>query len=393
MPVSQPTLILATLVLAMSAATLGWHVGTRRVHRAFRYWAWGLGLNACGLMLLMATAADKGPHAFAMSLLLPWPVLAVAGLRGFDARMSLWGSPKTELLLGTAVAAAAWAAAATGLPNAWPYWALQGVVTLYASLAFWRAGQTWRSPLTQALATGWLLTAAGPAAAVLTGRYAAQADFAQICAITVGSTMLAIAAPWLSSRRTERQLRVSRRKLQILANTDMLTQVSNRRHFEELAARALLSDEAENAALVLIDIDHFKRINDELGHAAGDRALRLVSRSAQQLLRAQDLAGRHGGDEFALLLQGTSADEAMRVAQRLVAHIQARSHDQALPRLSLSFGIVQLRRGEGIDDALRRADQALYEAKRLGRSRAVSADGDEEQPEFHSSQRLGLTPH
>ena len=74
-----------------------------------------------------------------------------------------------------------------------------------------------------------------------------------------------------------------------------------------------------------------------------------------------------------------------------MSHLQQQAHTHALPRLTLSFGIVQMRRGESIDETLHRADLALYEAKRLGRSRAVAADGDPEQPVFRSSERLGLT--
>jgi diguanylate cyclase (GGDEF)-like protein len=146
-----------------------------------------------------------------------------------------------------------------------------------------------------------------------------------------------------------------------------------------------------SAALLLIDIDHFKQINDKLGHAAGDRALRLVSRCTLDLLRSHDVVGRHGGDEFVLLLRDSSTDDAMSVAERLVRHLQLQSHAHALPRLSLSFGIVQMRAGEAVDDVMQRADLALYEAKRQGRSRAVAAGDDEEQG-FRSSQRLGLTP-
>jgi diguanylate cyclase len=105
----------------------------------------------------------------------------------------------------------------------------------------------------------------------------------------------------------------------------------------------------------------------------------------------QDVAGRHGGDEFVLLLRQTSVRDAMAVAARIVARIQAQAEEMRLPALTLSFGVVQMRSGEAIDDAVRRADQALYEAKRQGRSRAVAAVGDEERPVFTESQRLGLT--
>jgi GGDEF domain-containing protein len=82
----------------------------------------------------------------------------------------------------------------------------------------------------------------------------------------------------------------------------------------------------------------------------------------------------------------------MQVAERLVCHLQARASDHALPPLSLSFGIVQFRDGETVEQTLLRADLALYEAKRQGRCRAVAVDGNDEQPVFSSSERLGLTP-
>jgi diguanylate cyclase (GGDEF)-like protein len=143
--------------------------------------------------------------------------------------------------------------------------------------------------------------------------------------------------------------------------------------------------------VLLFDIDHFKQINDHLGHAAGDRALRMVARCMLEHLRSDDIPGRHGGDEFVLLLRQTAVREAMAVAARIVVQIRQEAERASLPALSLSFGIVQMHPQEPVDDALRRADRALYEAKRQGRSRAVAADGQEDQPVFTESRRLGLT--
>jgi diguanylate cyclase (GGDEF)-like protein len=282
------------------------------------------------------------------------------------------------------------------LSNPAPLLGAASATLLHASATVWRAPGTDGARALRAIATLWgamallmLLILALPPALDYTLPVPAAA--LQGCCVCVGSLVLAFLGLSMSSQRIEHELRTSRRRLRVLANIDMLTQVPNRRRFEELARRALQSDEPGSAVLVLVDIDHFKQINDNLGHAAGDRALRLVSRCTLDMLRAQDVVGRHGGDEFVLLLRRSSTSDAMAVAERLVQQLQLQSHGNALPRLSLSFGIVQMRGGESIEDILLRADQALYEAKRLGRSRAVAADGEDQDPVFRSSQRLGLT--
>jgi diguanylate cyclase (GGDEF)-like protein len=216
--------------------------------------------------------------------------------------------------------------------------------------------------------------------------------WARAAAAAMGALVVAFMAVTLVSERTERQLRESRRRLRTLANLDTLTQVPNRRHFQELADLALRDDTPGGAVLVLFDVDHFKLINDQLGHAAGDRALCLVSSSVLEHLRAHDVPGRHGGDEFVLLLRNTTTRQAMGVAARIVAEVQKRAPRQGLPALSLSFGLVQVGLAEGISVAMRRADQALYEAKRQGRSRAVAALGNEDKPVFSESRPLGLAP-
>jgi diguanylate cyclase len=215
---------------------------------------------------------------------------------------------------------------------------------------------------------------------------------ASVASATLGTLVTAFVALTLVCERTERQLRDSRRRLRTLANLDTLTQVPNRRHFQELADRALRQDEPGTAVLVTFDIDHFKRINDLFGHAAGDRALRLVSSAMMESLRSHDVPGRQGGDEFVLLLRRTTPDDAFGVAARITSEVQRRTEGQQLPTLTLSFGLVQIGFGEGTAAALRRADQAMYEAKRQGRARAVAAAGNEHQPVFATSRRLGLLP-
>ena len=195
----------------------------------------------------------------------------------------------------------------------------------------------------------------------------------------------------LTYERTENNLRATQKKLRFLADIDVLTRVPNRRHFHELATRTLAAGEPGRAVLMMFDIDHFKQINDLLGHASGDEALRQVARCMRDTLRGQDVAGRLGGDEFAVLLPETSISDAMGVAARIVARLDDRQVAPRVKRISLSFGVVQLKSEEIVNDALRRADQALYEAKRQGRSRAVVATGVEEEPVFGESRSLGLT--
>jgi diguanylate cyclase (GGDEF)-like protein/PAS domain S-box-containing protein len=165
--------------------------------------------------------------------------------------------------------------------------------------------------------------------------------------------------------------------LRELAQTDPLTGLLNRRCFIERATAAL--DEARvtraPVAVLLFDIDHFKQINDNHGHAAGDAMLCHLSRLGRQQLRGDDLMARIGGDEFAILLTGPA--DARAVATRLPASIAATPLDfegREL-RCAISLGAaVVLADDHDIDTALRQADAALYEAKRQGRAQAVVFD-------------------
>jgi diguanylate cyclase (GGDEF)-like protein len=327
------------------------------------------------------------------ALFVPWPLMGLLGLRRFHARTGLPGGERADLLLLAALPACALLAPVLLPDNAWaaaaPLWA-SSAAALYAAAIVGVAPKAQQADGLRSLSALWLAVALLTALGTLWAPQA-QSQVLHAGSVALGSVVLAFVLLMLASRRTERELRQSRRRLRELANIDMLTQVPNRRRFEELARRALQADADGSASLLLVDIDHFKQINDKLGHAAGDRALKLVSRCTLELLRAQDVAGRHGGDEFVMLLRRSSTQHAMQVADRLVSHLQQQAHAHALPRLSLSFGIVQMRRGESIDETLQRADLALYEAKRRGRSLAVAVDGDAEDPVFRSSQRLGLT--
>lgn len=168
--------------------------------------------------------------------------------------------------------------------------------------------------------------------------------------------------------------------LRELAQTDALTGLSNRRSFLELAGQALRQARRASAPLTLcmIDIDHFKPINDNYGHAAGDVVLAAVAAVCRDQLRESDLIGRYGGEEFVLALPNTDAYAARLIAERLRARIE--NHrlpgDLSSLRLTVTAGIAQVARNEDtLDPALLRADEALYEGKREGRNRVALAAG------------------
>ena len=173
-------------------------------------------------------------------------------------------------------------------------------------------------------------------------------------------------------------LELEKEKVEELARIDFLTQIANRRAFREVAEAALLrADRYQRpVSLLVIDLDHFKDVNDRFGHAAGDTALRAVARVIRDVHRATDTSGRLGGEEFGVLLPETSRDEAVEVAERLRARVadQPLAHDDRPIQLTLSVGVAANRDGDTLDDLMARADAALYEAKRAGRNRVIAAE-------------------
>lgn len=162
----------------------------------------------------------------------------------------------------------------------------------------------------------------------------------------------------------------------VLASQDGLTGLPNRRAFID-RAQAELSRAAMTGTplcLMMLDIDHFKSINDQFGHAAGDASLVAFCKACRQVLRDQDVMARIGGEEFAVLLGDTDIGGALAVAERLRAAVETRGSDRDEPRfLTVSVGVAMLIDGEGLDQLLNRADRALYTAKMEGRNRVVMA--------------------
>ena len=379
----------AAAALAVASASLTFFGARQRRYEGWRWWMLATWLTTLGATLAALWTAPIGT-TLARLLLMLWPVLTLVGLRRFYPRQALPGSERQDWAVLLVAGLLATAAAFAGRQGAWLTLAGGVAVHLYAAVQVWMGPSGRDFAPVRYLGATIALVSLAPAAAAWPGAGLSIALPAQAAAAALGTVVLAIVAITLVCERTERQLRDSRRRLRVLANLDTLTQVPNRRHFQDLAEQALRQDEPGTAVLLMFDIDHFKRINDLFGHPAGDRALCLVSSAMLEHLRTHDVPGRQGGDEFVLLLRRTTTGNAMRVAARIVTEVQRRAPGQQLPTLTLSIGVVQVGLGEGTRAAMRRADQAMYEAKRQGRSRAVAAAGDEHQPVFSHSQRLGL---
>lgn len=171
----------------------------------------------------------------------------------------------------------------------------------------------------------------------------------------------------------------TKRRLHEETRLDSLTGLRNRRAFEEIAQREvqLAAREGTPLTLIMMDLDHFKKINDTWGHALGDRALRAFGGVLLAATGSTDTVARLGGEEFAMLLPNRSARSALALADRLRSTVQGLhlSEGDELIRFTVSAGLSTLRRGEQTLDAmLRRADRALYQAKRDGRNRVMLAD-------------------
>jgi diguanylate cyclase (GGDEF)-like protein/PAS domain S-box-containing protein len=172
-----------------------------------------------------------------------------------------------------------------------------------------------------------------------------------------------------------------------LANTDDLTGLTNRRHFLELTAREFELSRRYHypVSLILFDVDHFKDVNDQYGHRAGDLVLRELADRCRSILRSTDVVGRLGGEEFAVLLTHAGLQEAAQVANRIRLAVEslrvgAGTYGDGIG-VTLSVGVTQVDgdldvAADTLDTVLERADQALYQAKGIGRNSVVTSEGE-----------------
>ena len=173
-------------------------------------------------------------------------------------------------------------------------------------------------------------------------------------------------------------IRDSLNKSEERAKTDTLTGLPNRRALDEFFRKAQMAamETGETLSILLIDIDHFKKFNDNYGHVVGDQVLRLVANTLRERVRGIDLPARYGGEELIAVLPGVDLATCMAVAERIRRSISERpiarrSTGEILPGVTVSIGVGQFQFGEAMADLIDRCDRALYLAKKSGRNRVV----------------------
>lgn len=164
-------------------------------------------------------------------------------------------------------------------------------------------------------------------------------------------------------------------KLQYNASYDFLTKIFNRKTYFEISEEIFELSKRQNEpfSILLIDIDHFKRINDTYGHLIGDEVLKFVSSNISKLLRKSDILGRYGGEEFIVTLPNTKLDNAKTIAEKINKYIYDNHYvnETYNLQLSVSVGIAQIKKETNLTDLIHKADEALYKAKNSGRNRVV----------------------
>lgn len=205
----------------------------------------------------------------------------------------------------------------------------------------------------------------------------------------VGELIAATKLIGQKNQALEGQLKASSARMSVLqsrlesarreALTDALTGIGNRKSFDiSLQFRAhQAAEQHSNLSMMLLDIDHFKKFNDEFGHRVGDQVLKIVGSKLKASIAGADSAARYGGEEFAVLMPQTSLADAVDRADRLRVslgshYLKNRSTGQSYGTVTVSIGVARYRSGEQLEEFVNRADQALYRAKSEGRNRVVA---------------------
>ena len=344
----------------------------------------GLATLLMAVSALILSAVVRGAGA-PMGPVLLWAALSLGGLLlSFVAIRSGWSRRLQDPALTQPQVVYALASAAAAYAMAGP---MRGAVfpVLLVILMF---GMFQLRPRAVALVGLYALLLFGSVMALMAWQrpqvYTPAAELVHFLMLATMLPSFAILAARLSrmrerSRRQRSELSSALARIQELATRDDLTGLINRRHMAELLEqeRQRSARSGRGFCLAVIDIDHFKQVNDRHGHAGGDAVLRQFAQQALAAIRGADMLARWGGEEFVLLLADSHLPLARAGVERLRQCIEAACLLDSDPtlRITVSAGLTDHVAGEAIGDALARADGALYAAKAAGRNRTVVADG------------------
>jgi diguanylate cyclase len=369
MPLHPPTVLVAFAVMLFLASGASASIGLKQQsRRGARWWLAANALLTIGLVV-QAFADPAGPGTpLAAFCALQWPVVTLAGIRRFYSRGATrvpeWAD-RVALAIAAVATLGTWLAPFDFATPSQVFAAASFGLTLYVATAVSRLEDFATSSTLRTLRLGlvasalvqvaWLavaITFLGPVAGALDASLGALLTTA---AIALLMTQLALV---MNHERRIAHLLASQRKLRHLVDVDTLTRLPNRRHFHELAERAV--EAARDAAtLIVFDVDRMSKVNELLGHTNGDEALRQIGTVLRETLRRRDVAGRLGGDDFAAVLPRTRLADAALVVTRIVSRLDDRQVAPRIMRVALNVGAIQMLANETIAEALRRAEGAL----------------------------------
>jgi len=377
MNIDIPTLfaLVALICLVVGVLFSGAWLRDRNNHLALRASAGPIVISAgVALILLRGTIPDRLSIILANSLLVAGIGLVWSAIRAFEHRRA----PLPAVFAGTVVWLVACAIPSFYAVVEWRIALLSFIAAVYslgAAFEFWRGRSEplqARMPLValclvhsafvlgRAFAALLVPFAGGP----LDGNWLQNLFMMEAPLFLIAGAFLGVS---LVRERSERDLRFK-------AETDELTGVLNRRAFLAAAQELVLAAQKSDVPVVvlLFDLDHFKSINDRYGHAAGDRTLRLFAEIARSAIRATDVFGRIGGEEFAAFLPGCDPATAERIADRIRGDLSAKAivHAGMQVTATVSVGVASMAgSGAHLETLMARADEALYQSKRAGRDR------------------------